>query len=208
MGRLIFSPRDEIISHPFIESTPKSDASTNENIAPGAVDPWMVVVIVVGILIVATLAIFMGAHYIKSRQQRRNGFQPIEGKHSPYLYPQNGKSGIVDRRKVEDVERDMMIRKSLASRVSLTTSDPISQVSSVSSREYHLANPLGDEGEMTSLKEDWKAWEARAQTERRTSHTGGVGLDQHPAFASYLSVPQPTRMASPVRSGPTVYRHI
>ncbi|KAI0802779.1 hypothetical protein GGR55DRAFT_406509 [Xylaria sp. FL0064] len=207
MGRLFYFRRDEDASHPAsVAFIPKTDASTRESIAPASVDHWMIVVIVVGILIVATLLIFIVAHYIKSQRRQKAGFQPVEEVNSPY--PQKRRRpGAADRQSAEDVERDMMIRKSLASKTSLMASDPVSQVSSVSSREYQLAHPLGDESENTSLK-DWKAWEACMQTERRTSHPGGVGLDQHPAFASYLSVPQPTRMASPVRGGPAVYRHI
>ncbi|KAI0903793.1 hypothetical protein F4823DRAFT_617318 [Ustulina deusta] len=206
MGPLpLYSRRDEDASHPPAGSTPKSDQSTSESTAPGAVDPWLVVVIVIGILIVATLAIFMCAHYIKSRRGRKTGFHPVREMSSTYM--QKRKLGLVERHNVEDLERDMMIRKSLASRHSLTVTDPVSQVSSVSDKGYHLEDPLGDGGEMTSLREDWKAWEARVQSERGTSTPGGVGLDQHPAFASYLSVPQPTRMASPVRGVPTAYRH-
>ncbi|KAI0425224.1 hypothetical protein F5Y09DRAFT_111052 [Xylaria sp. FL1042] len=209
MGRLLYFRRDEDARHPLpVGSTPKTGQTTSESLAPASVDPWMVVVIVVGSLIVATLAIFMCAHYIKSRRGRRDGFQPMEEMKSPY--PQKRRRpGTVDRQSAEDVERDMMIRKSLASRTSLTASDPVSQVSSVSTGGYQLAHPLGDESEMTGLKEDWKAWEASVQSERRSSTPGGVGLDQHPAFAPYLSVPQPTRMASPARGGgPTGYRHI
>ncbi|KAI1271478.1 hypothetical protein F5Y07DRAFT_344090 [Xylaria sp. FL0933] len=208
MGRLLYFRRDEDASNTApVAFIPKTDASTRESIAPASVDPWMITVIVVGILIVATLVIFMVVHYVKSRRRQRAGFQPVE-KMSSHYPQKRRRPGAADRQSAEDVERDMMIRKSLASKTSLMATDPVSQVSSVSSREYHLAHPLGGESENTSLKEDWKAWEARMQTERRTSHPGGVGLDQHPAFASYLSVPQPTRMASPVRGGTTVYRHI
>ncbi|KAI1418863.1 hypothetical protein F5Y12DRAFT_390794 [Xylaria sp. FL1777] len=201
MGPLFSSRRNE-------GSTPKSGQSTSKNIAPAAVDPWMIVVVVVGILIIATLSIFMCAYYIKLRREQRTGFKPIEETKSAYPYLHKRKRGVVNRQNVEDVERDTMIRKSLASRTSLTTSDPVSQVSSTPSKDHHLAHPLGDEDEMTGLRDDWKAWEARVQSERRCSNPGGVGLDQHPAFAPYLSVPQPTRVASPARGGPTVYRHI
>ncbi|KAK5636113.1 hypothetical protein RRF57_011825 [Xylaria bambusicola] len=222
MGRLpIYFRRDDAISHPTATSTPKSSEIISENMTP--VDPWMIVVIVAGILIVVTLAIVMCMHFFKSRLARKTGFKPVEEKSS--TYPPKRRSGKADRQTLEDQERDLMIRKSLASRSSLTASDPISQISAEEhsgdyhlanpqvspeepSREYRLANPLGDESERTSLREDWKAWEARIQAERGSSNPGGVRHDQHPAFAPYLSVPQPTRMASPVRGGPSVYRHI
>ncbi|KAI0505440.1 hypothetical protein F5B22DRAFT_524501 [Xylaria bambusicola] len=227
MGRLpTYFRRDDAVSHPTTESTPKSSEITTENTIP--VDPWMIVVIVAGILIVVTLAIVMCMHFFKSRRARKTtGFQPVKEEEKNSTYPPKRRSGRADRQTLEDQERDLMIRKSLASRSSLAASDPISQIPSPeeqqhsgdyhpevvspeepSRREYHLAHPLGDESERTSLREDWKAWEARVQTERRSSNPGGVGHDQHPAFASYLSVPQPTRMASPVRGGPSVYRHI
>ncbi|KAI1360553.1 hypothetical protein F5Y08DRAFT_343531 [Xylaria arbuscula] len=211
--------RDEDANRPPIQSTPKSSEITGEDTT--FVDPWMIVVIVAGALIVVTLAVIMGMHYIKSRRARKTGFQPVEEKETstaPYPHPPKRRS---DRQKREDLERDMMIRKSLASRSSLVSnSDAIPAGSQEhleqqqqhpiardrdSHHTYYLPSPLGEDGgEMTSLREDWKAWEARVQSERRSSNP----YDQHPAFASYLSVPQPTRMASPVRGGPAVYRHM
>ncbi|TGJ82214.1 hypothetical protein E0Z10_g6562 [Xylaria hypoxylon] len=206
MGLIFYSRRNEDASHPPPGSNPQSDQKTELIITHVAVDPWMIVVIVVGILIIVTLAMFMCVHYIKSRRRRPAGFQRVKEMSS--IHSQKRRLGLVERQTVGDPERDMMIRKSLASRVSLTSSEPISQVSSVSSQEYHLSDPLESQGEITSLREDWKEWEARLQSERRTSNPRGVGLDQHPAFAPYLSVPQPTRMPSPARGGPAVYRHI
>ncbi|KAI1126283.1 hypothetical protein F5Y10DRAFT_215305 [Nemania abortiva] len=165
------------------------------------VDPWLVVVVVIGILIVTTLAVFMLAHYIKSRHTLRRGFRPVEEINQPYSRKRKPRSGNLQD--VGDLERDMMIRKSLASRVSLTTSPPLSQTSLSSDGDHHLENSSegsDERGEAASLRDDWKAWEARVTSERRTSNPGGLGLDQHPAFAPYLSVPQPTRMASPARS--------
>ncbi|KAI0539481.1 hypothetical protein GGR58DRAFT_234260 [Xylaria digitata] len=200
MGLIIYSRRDEDASHLPTGSIPQLEPTTVENSTNSDVDPWMIVVIAVGILIIVTLAIFMCAYYIKSRRRRPTGFHPVQEMSS--RRSRKRKLGLVERPTVEESERDMMIRKSLASRLSLTTSDPLSQVSSVSSREYHLTDPLEGQRETTGVR-DWKAWEAHAQEERRSSHPGGVGLDQHPAMAPYLLVPQPTRMPSPARGGPT-----
>ncbi|KAI0101002.1 hypothetical protein GGR51DRAFT_563652 [Nemania sp. FL0031] len=177
------------------DSNPQSSQRGGENITPFGVDPWLVVVIAIGILIILTLGVFMLAHYIKSRYTRRKGFRPIEEKNQPY-YARKRESRSSDLQEVEDLERDMMIRKSLASRTSLTTSPPISHMSLSSDGDHHLEHERTSEaseeqGETVGLKDDWKAWEARVTDERRTSHPGGLGLDQHPAFAPYLSVPQP-----------------
>ncbi|KAI3318456.1 hypothetical protein HD806DRAFT_316003 [Xylariaceae sp. AK1471] len=193
---LLYTRHNEDENHLPIRSNSPINQSVGENTGRAITDPWLVVVIIIGILIIATLAIFMLAHYLKSRRERTKSMRLSEQMSS--LYPRKRKLSSADQHRIEEQERDMMIRKSLASRTSIIASSPVSQVSSMS--DDHLDEPSEEPGETASLREDWKAWEARIQSERKiSSPAGAVGLDQHPAFASHLSIPQPTRMPSPIR---------
>ncbi|KAI1161747.1 hypothetical protein F5B18DRAFT_423914 [Nemania serpens] len=188
-----------------------SEHNSQSGHGDGGIDPWLAVVIGIGVLIVTTLAVFLLVHYIKSRRRQRRGFRPVQAISSGYSHKRNSNS--TSQPEVWDMERDMMIRKSLASRSSLIITPPVPQASSSSSSspsspdEEHPQRPApGEQVETTSLRDDWKAWEAQMREERRSSHPGGLGLDQHPAFASHLSIPQPTRMLSPSRGVGTPHR--
>ncbi|KAI0449028.1 hypothetical protein F5B21DRAFT_75913 [Xylaria acuta] len=191
---VLYLRRGDDASSPSVRSNSESNQTFSGD---SNVDPWLIVVIVAGILIIVTLAGFMLAHYIRSRRRLRKGlFHPVEKVSSVPFSRKRNSDAATDRQMAEDLERDMMIRKSLASRptsANFPTSQPLNNGDDYPEEQ-------GEEREeVASLREDWKAWEARVQSERGTSHPGGVGLDRHPAFASYLSVPQPTRMASPHR---------
>ncbi|KAI1196760.1 hypothetical protein F5X97DRAFT_304271 [Nemania serpens] len=205
MGILYFR-RGEDSNQPLSRSDSQLDHGVQKRVSAVVIDPWLAVVIGIGVLIVTTLAVFMLVHHIKSCQRQRRGFRPVQTISSAYSHKRNSSS--TSQPEMWDLERDMMIRKSLASRSSLTTTPPVSQPSSSSSPEGEHPPQLapGEQAETTSLRDDWKAWEARMLEERRSSHPGGLGLDQHPAFASHLSVPQPTRMPSPTRGVGTPHR--
>ncbi|KAI1746730.1 hypothetical protein F4782DRAFT_474683 [Xylaria castorea] len=188
---ILYTRRDEDASRPFVRSNSESNQNTS---GETTVDPWLIVVIVAGSLIIVTLAGVLLAHYIRSRRKLGKGlFHPVEKVRSVSFSRKRNSDAAADRQKIEDLERDMMIRKSLASRpasASFPTSQPLNDGND-------RPEDVEEREEMTSLREDWKAWEARVQTERGTAHPGDVRLDRHPAFAPYLSVPQPTRMPSP-----------
>ncbi|KAI0202455.1 hypothetical protein F4808DRAFT_76455 [Astrocystis sublimbata] len=187
-----------------------------------AVDPWLIVLIVAGSLVLATLAGTLIAHYIRARRKQGKGFTYLEKASSLSLSRKRSPDADAERRRTEDMERDMMIRKSLASRpnsASISFTLPMhGGVDDVAtqSEEARLneARPeqvqIQARDETASLREDYKAWEARVQAERGTSHLSGggagvgdgAGMSRHPAFATYLSVPQPTRSPSPHRGYP------
>ncbi|KAI0873125.1 hypothetical protein GGS24DRAFT_407169 [Hypoxylon argillaceum] len=196
MGILYFR-RDEGAKPPSIRSDSQSSQDSGEN-GTSHIDPVLVLIVVIATLIVTTLAVVMTAYYLKSRRAQQKGFQPVEKMGDPYSHKRKISSG--SRQEVEDLERDMMIRKSLASRVSLTTSPPTSLSQTSSSpdspdRDHPLelsSEAPEEQRETTGLRDDWKAWEARITSERRISHPGGLDHQQHPALAPYLSMPQPT----------------
>ncbi|KAI8623614.1 hypothetical protein F5Y19DRAFT_370723 [Xylariaceae sp. FL1651] len=180
---------------PAMRSDTPVNKAMSDDAATDPIDPWLIVVIIVGILIITALAVFMLVHYLRSRRRRSKIVQSAVSMRSPYS--QRRYTNLADRHRIEELERNTMIRKSLASRTSLTASPRISQVSSMS--DYQLEEPSEEQGETDSLREDWKKWEARIQSERKSAGPRDIGLDQHPALTSQLSIPQPTRMASPIR---------
>ncbi|KAI0400664.1 hypothetical protein F4802DRAFT_476372 [Xylaria palmicola] len=192
---LLYPRRDEDTSRPRTgpDSPPGQDGA-GDKFMPHGLDPWLIIVIAIGVVIVTTLALFMLVHCIRSRRRRGDVFQPVEEMSG--LYARKGKLSSEDQQKLDDLERDRMIRKSLASR---PTSASISQVllpPEGDARPEH--RPEEDQGEIAASLRDWKAWEARTQGEG-THYPAGVGLDQHPAFASYLAVPPCRRTDSPAR---------
>ncbi|KAI1172900.1 hypothetical protein F4777DRAFT_483963 [Nemania sp. FL0916] len=207
MGILYFR-RDEGPSRPPVDpnSQPQDGEKSTSTVLT---DPWLIVVIVIGVAILAALGVCLLTHYIKLWHKRRRGFQPVK---ETGFYSHKRISGSGDGHEVSEHERRLMIEKSMASRMSLAVSSPSSRgplssssspplSTSSSNQGYHPEVPLMEPNETTSLRDDYnyKAWEANIQNERMASHPGGVGLDQHPAFASHLSVPQPTRSAVPSR---------
>ncbi|KAI1434420.1 hypothetical protein GGR50DRAFT_662392 [Xylaria sp. CBS 124048] len=180
------SLQDENVIRRLITSEPQTSRPqlNRRNTANIMENPWLITSIVVGSLIVTSLIIFLLARYVKTRWRQGKGFQPVKPREmaSPYLGA--GKLSPSDRRQVEDLERDALICKSLATRPLSTASGDIYQGLSMSNRDSHAEEEQSAEpGEAAGIKEDWKAWEARVLTERRYSVPGGLGLDQHPAFA-------------------------
>jgi hypothetical protein len=200
MGKLYFR-QNGIESDPTDVQNPPTDTNTSNDTVPATTDPWLVVVIIMGLLIVLTLAVFMLAHHLNSRR-RRARLQLMERNEKTSLpYSRRRKLSSADRHMIEEQEREMMIRKSLAEKPTFGGSGfHVSQASSDSGSQPDDRSE--EHGEPTSLREDWKAWEARIQSERKSLTPGGIGLEQHPAFASPISTPQPPRLPSPIRGVP------
>ncbi|KAI1817994.1 hypothetical protein GGS20DRAFT_530498 [Poronia punctata] len=164
---------------------------------PSEKDPWLVIVIAIGLVIMLTLAVFIAAHHIKSRR-RRTKTQFLE-EPSEKVDLEKRKSIPANLPLLAEQEREMMIRKSLAGRPSSFPAANGQVLRRLSESDNSQSDATSDEqGETTSLKDDWKAWEARIQSERLS---GGIGLEQHPALASHIAslTPQPPRMPSPIR---------
>ncbi|KAI0398383.1 hypothetical protein F5Y17DRAFT_1290 [Xylariaceae sp. FL0594] len=184
-----------------IQTRPMATGTNNKKAAPTRIDPWLVVVIIMGVLIVLTLAVFMLAYHLKARRRRAKSHLKEEDEKTGLPYLMKKSLSSVDRHKTEEQEREMMIRKSLAERPSPTDGAEASRVSQTSS---HSSSPPTEGPEehgvqTTTLREDWKAWEAGIQTERKVSTSGGIGLEQHPAFAKHLSNAGPPRPPLPIR---------
>ena len=129
--------------------------------------PWLIALIVVAsvVIVVVVLYLFLG----RSRDQQ---FEAACNK-DPYLtrkeYQRRKKMSPIDRLEEEELQRHLMIRKSLATRSSRANSEVTVSITMVD-----------DETAPSRLRDDWKHWEARLQRERSASgerHPFGDGSD-------------------------------
>ncbi|KAK4450812.1 hypothetical protein QBC34DRAFT_65917 [Podospora aff. communis PSN243] len=178
------NPREDDVTAPAATTldggvTAESSASATSN------RPWMIPVIVVGILILTALAIWAFVIFNRRREYGKARAQ------EPYLsrpeFDKRRKMSQAEKLEEEEKQRIIMIRKSLASRSwdgsqadSAPSSRRVSQVSNQSQQHGTPTIPeaaeVSDEEEDTQprpLKDDWKAYEAEVM--RETSQ------ERHPA---------------------------
>ncbi|KAI2780584.1 hypothetical protein F4815DRAFT_122263 [Daldinia loculata] len=159
--------------------------------------PWLIAVIVIGVLVVTLLVVFLTLHLTRKRQRipQKDQADPL-GKDF-----KKRKMRSTDRQAVEEIERVTMIRKSLASR----TSSRNSQV--WGSTEYQFQEldqedrePVAprEPREQTEQRENWKEFEAGQILVPGVQDTQ-MGI--HPALLPQpqLAVPPPSRTPSPSR---------
>ncbi len=161
----IFSKRDGAESSPF---DPGSTAvpSTTEDYDPS--NMWIVGVTVTcaifALLIFGGLALFLYKRY-QYRQER---------KRRPYItlkeFSRRSKLTGLDRWTEDEIQRSMILRKSLATR----SSSSLSPIGTPEPREEVEEEEEGEERQRSSLRDEWKEWEARMQMERSKS------VNQHP----------------------------
>lgn len=166
--------RDAISSVP---ETPTESSSPSES------KPWVTAVIVVGSALLATA--FVAALFLHFRRRGYRQAKRVDPTLSREQYLRARKMSAADRQKEEELQRNIMIRKSLASRSWDWSSH--SDVQSLASQQD--ATPSG-------LKEDWKEWEARMARERSDFE------NRHPSSSAVpdLPIPCPSRSRSPSRS--------
>ncbi|KAI1480114.1 hypothetical protein K445DRAFT_103163 [Daldinia sp. EC12] len=149
-----------------------------------SIAPWLIAVIVIGVLVVAALIVFLTIHITRRRQRILRGQADPLGK---------GFKKRRDRQAVEEIERATMIRKSLASR----TSSRNSQI--WGSTEYRFQElDQEDRSEPAAPRENWKEFEAGQVPVPGVQDTH-MGI--HPALLPQpqLAVPPPPRTPSPSR---------
>jgi hypothetical protein len=146
---------------------------------------WMIAPIVGGLVFVVLAVVF-----VVFKCLRRRNFNRAK-QSDPFLTPREfhrrRKMSAADRLEEAEEQRNIMIRKSLASRSSLLKRNSQSEVSEVS---------MDDDEFPTSLRDDWKEWEARVYREQ------GVSTERHPSiYYEGPPVPEPaiTRPSSQAR---------
>ncbi|KAH6646248.1 hypothetical protein BKA67DRAFT_583651 [Truncatella angustata] len=170
--------------------------------------PWILVAIILSALVIAMIIVFVVLYFLrKKRLAEANQQLPVIGDRLQTT-GRRRKISAADRKQAEEMERSLMIRKSLASRSTFST------IGSRDSQVLHSArsssilnhNPFetADETGDSEAKDDWKEWEVRAQTERRHSRLEelamGGGRTQHPALSRELQdlpIPRQARVAFP-----------
>ncbi|KAI1334927.1 hypothetical protein F5Y15DRAFT_262767 [Xylariaceae sp. FL0016] len=162
--------------------------------ANGTSDPWLIVLIIIGVLVVTTLVALLIVYHARSRiwKQEVRQANPI----SRFDTRRRRKISAADRQRADDLERAMIIRKSLASRSSISFSARSSRVSAIS--DYPLIE-LSREKEPILPRDDWKEWEAQMQNQREDAGLNRPASLEHPALMCHISLPKPSRSPSPAR---------
>jgi len=187
---LLLRIREEDVSNAAITSTPIDGgvtAGSQENVT--SLQPWLIPVIVVGVLLLAACAIWGFVSYNRRREYGKARAQ------EPYLsrpeFNKRRKMSQAEKVQEEEKQRIIMIRKSLASRSwdgsaagdSAPSSRRVSQISNQGQQHERPAIPEVDDeedddinnNEPKPLKDAWKEYEAEVMRE--------TSLERHPAAA-------------------------
>ncbi|KAI1504561.1 hypothetical protein F5X99DRAFT_371384 [Biscogniauxia marginata] len=169
-----------------------SQAQSENNDPVLLIDPWVIVVIVIGALIIVSLVSVIAVLYVRARRRKQEAKQADPISHE---YTRRRKNQP-DRLGADELERAVMIRKSLASR----TSNRHSQNSSILP-DHRLMEAMDEAAEKASLREDWKDREAGLQTEKESPRTPDAEPRGHTPvfFPPRLPLPMISRTPSPVR---------
>ncbi|RKU48757.1 hypothetical protein DL546_002851 [Coniochaeta pulveracea] len=136
-----------------------------------SIKPWVTAIIVVSSVLLVTslvVGVILQLRYKGYRQARLR-----DPTLSRKQFLEQRRMGAADRRRAEDMQRNMMIRKSMAGR-------------SLGSNSISDTESLGGErgqGPVTGLKEDWKKWEVAMTSERTRLES------RHPLAAAMVNQP-------------------
>jgi hypothetical protein len=151
---------------------------------------WITVVVVIGSILLAGAIVAALISYCRRRDHRGARKKNQSSTHKDFL--RRGKMTAVTGEDKAEIQRRIMIRKSLASRSN-----------EWSGRFDNESLDTMNERRESSLKEDWKEWEARMQRERPERSC------RHPSTVALPEPPLPTkarsrsRSSSPLLSGQT-----
>ncbi|KAI0882923.1 uncharacterized protein GGS22DRAFT_169082 [Annulohypoxylon maeteangense] len=182
-----------------LDSPPESrEAATTGT----TMEPWLIIVIVVGALILTSLFVFLLIHFTRKRRRTvHHVYQDPFGRKDRH----RRNMSETDRQAAEEIERAAMIRKSLASRTSSWGGNSL-RYSGISdyqmdefgrqSQEEH--QPMAP---MMPPRENWKELEAGTQGSGVTPGVHNTEMGIHPALLPQpqLAFPQPSRGPSPNR---------
>lgn len=149
-------------------------------------NPYLICIIVFAVITVMTIITIIFARFARRRQQRldeetmKSAPQPMQS-----AKPRRKKTADLDRAEEEELQRQVMIRKSLASRASWRTVNDEDEVE-VTERP-------------NDLRRDWKEWEAGIQHKRSISTDTHPGIDPGLQLPSQLATPSISRSGSPAR---------
>lgn len=203
---------------PHLQLAKRADAFTSQSLQAREdptflSSPWIIVAIILGVMIVVTVAIF-GLLYVKKRQRkaretRQRQLPGISMRHDAVQRRMRNMSDE-QRQEAHELERSFMIRKSLASRSTFST---------IASRDSHVMHStrssrltVNDISQDPAQGDEWKAWESDVLQERRHSRLQELvsGRQEHPALARELTdlpIPRKARTSSPATEA-IVPRHM
>ncbi|OTA99843.1 hypothetical protein M426DRAFT_324831 [Hypoxylon sp. CI-4A] len=167
-------------------------------------EPWLIVVIVLGVLTIASSIVFLTL-YLRRKQQLKAQREKDDllGRRNRH----RRKLSEMDRLQAEEIERTTMIRKSLASR---TSSWGMGSLRDSMMSEYQMDEVDHEEREPMAPERnnDWKEIEAGSEGHIATPGVDNTEMGIHPALLGqpqlqpHLSIPQPSRAPSPIRGSP------
>ncbi len=176
------------------------DASADASV-DASVRPLTIVVIVLLVLLTVVLSVLVILHFVRKRQRAAQGEyqQPGPFISQPSFKTKSRKMSASDRVVAEEMERAIMIRKSLASRAS-SGSSTVSRTSRTSVYRLEELDRQEREG-LAAKRESWKEEEAGILPMRPTPGIHDTQLGVHPALLPQpqLAFPPPSRSPSPLR---------
>ncbi|KAI1370639.1 hypothetical protein F4677DRAFT_346639 [Hypoxylon crocopeplum] len=166
-------------------SQPETRANTGV-----AMIPWLIVVIIVGVLIVTGLVVFLVLCYTGKWRRTARDSQANPPSRQKF---RRRKMSTTDRQAAEEMERAIMIRKSLASRSS--------SWSNTGASDYKLVELQREESDPMAPRANWKDEEAGMPGSRTSLAIRDIEMGVHPALLPQpqLAIPQPSRAPSPAR---------
>ncbi|KAI2616141.1 hypothetical protein GGS26DRAFT_454286 [Hypomontagnella submonticulosa] len=179
--------------------------TTQSDIGSGdTMQPWLIAVIILGVLIVVSLVVVL-VLYLTRKRQRTSSEDQGSSLGRPSF--KKRKTSSADRQAAEELERATMIRKSLASRTSSRTSGvwenenedyPLEELDREESAPAPAPAPVP---EPRPSRDNWKEFEAGAQSQGAIPGVHNTEMGIHPALLpqSHLAVPEPSRAPSPIR---------
>lgn len=184
-----------------------NDVAGNKTETSVTLTTWMLVLIIAGVLLVATMFVFIIVYFMRKRRVAQAAKRDRTNRQNSLLFRKRNISAA-DRAEAEELERSLMIRKSLASRTwSLSSTRDSRHLESARSSRSLVdiqMEPVPEVVGAGGSRDVNKDWEARALT-RANAVVEDPALQGrgHPAFSlelGQIAVPQPSVTQSPTRN--------
>lgn len=187
-----------------VTKTADGQSSLNPEM-PMVISPWVIVGAILGLSVVILIGVFVILHFMKTRRaaKKKNEQLPLFSDRRQLIRRKRNMTDQ-DRLEAQELERSLMIRKSLASRTTINTvasrdSQMIQSARTSRTSEYIDEYPADAAAQIQAV--DWKEWEAQVQQERRYTRLRelATGGHAHPALSREMedmAVPQQARVPS------------
>lgn len=179
----------------YLPITAKSVSTVGESADKGLDEKtkWVIVGVSIAVLAILSIGLYFLINKLRARKYKKaQGLEP-----SPYgEFARARKLSNAERMEEEETQRAVMIRKSLATRSTVSSmSSMMSRYSNIPPMDEEEEIDLNDERPPHGLREDWKEFEARITRERSNAR------EAHPIMAQDAGITPPqSRTVSPGHS--------